>query len=100
MDVPVLVAVEQDALGVLTVAAGAARLLIVGLQAAGNIVVNDPPNVGTVDAHAEGVGGGNDRRRIGHETVLSLVAGAVIAVGVPLMELFRMTQTFVGAPIP
>lgn len=28
------------------------------------------------------------------------VSGAVIAVGVPLLEAFRMTQVFLGAPIP
>jgi Flp pilus assembly protein TadG len=29
-----------------------------------------------------------------------LVALAIIAVGVPLLESFRMTQSFLGAPIP
>jgi len=29
-----------------------------------------------------------------------LVALAIISVGVPLLESFRMTQSFLGAPIP
>ena len=29
-----------------------------------------------------------------------LVAAAILAIGVPLLESFRMTQTFLGAPIP
>lgn len=29
-----------------------------------------------------------------------LVAAAIISIGVPLLEHFRMTQSFLGAPIP
>jgi len=51
---------EKQAVGVLAIASCAADLLIVGLHGAGGGEVNHRPNVATVDAHAEGVGGHHD----------------------------------------
>ena len=53
-------AVEEDALGRLAVASGAARLLVVLLEAAGEVVMDHPADVREVDAHAER-GRGDDR---------------------------------------
>ena len=43
------------------------RLLVVGFQAAGQIVMHDEADVGLVDAHAEGVGGRDDFVAAAHE---------------------------------
>ena len=66
--------IEHQAARGLAVAAGAARLLVIGLQAAGQIVVDDEADVGLVDAHAEGVGGGDDLDPAAHEGLLGLAA--------------------------
>ena len=52
--------VEQDGAGGLAVASGAADLLVVGLDGAGERGVDDGADVGFVDAHAEGDGGDDD----------------------------------------
>ena len=54
----------------LAVPPGAARLLIVALQILGHVVVDDEPDVGLVDAHAEGVGGHHDADPVVEEIVL------------------------------
>ncbi len=55
----------------LPVAACAAGLLIVGFQAAGNVIVDHRADVGLIDAHAEGVRGNDDFAAAVHEGVLS-----------------------------
>ena len=61
---------EQPGLGRLAVAAGAAGLLVISLDALGDGGVGDEPHVGLVDAHAEGDGRGDhhllgtDERRL------------------------------------
>ena len=52
------------------VAAGAPDLLVVRLQRARNVEVGHEPDVRLVDAHAERVGGYNDRRVPAHEAFL------------------------------
>ena len=74
LDVAVRGVVEHQAVRGGAVAAGAARLLIIRLDAAGNVVVDDEPHVGLVDAHAEGVGGHDDLAPALHEVVLGLAA--------------------------
>ena len=53
LDAAVLGAAQQDDLGVVDAAAGAADLLVVGDHRAGRLVVDDPAEVGLVVAHAE-----------------------------------------------
>ncbi len=62
--------VEEHALRLGAVASGAARLLVVVLQAAREIVVGDVAHVRFVDAHAEGVRGHHDPRAVVEEVVL------------------------------
>ena len=56
LDRLVAVQEEQGAVGDLAVAAGAARLLVVGVETGGHLVVDDEARVGLVDAEAEGIG--------------------------------------------
>ena len=73
---------EQLADGGLAIASGAAGFLIVGLHAAGHLVVNDEAHVRAVDAHAEGVGGHGDIRLALNENFLGadavLIAHATV----------------------
>ena len=62
--------VEQRALGRLAVAPGASRLLVVGLEAAGHLQVDDITYIGLVDAEAERVGGDDQWRAAGGEAAL------------------------------
>ena len=48
---------QQQAVGILSIAAGAADLLIVRLDRAGRSQVGNGAHVGAVNAHAKGVGG-------------------------------------------
>ena len=52
------------------VAPSPADLLIIGLDAAGQVGVEDETHVRLIDPHAEGDGGDDDHARIGHENVL------------------------------
>ena len=52
-----------------------ACLLDVVFQGAGNVGVNDQPHVRLVDAHAEGVGGGDGAQVAGDEAVLDVFLG-------------------------
>src|SRR5690606_301019 len=70
----VLQAVRHEGVGRLAVAAGAARLLVVALEALGQVEVRHEANVGLVDAHAERDGGYHDHPVLAQETFL--VAGA------------------------
>jgi hypothetical protein len=65
---------EQGAVGVFAVAAGPARLLVVGVEAGRHLVVDDEARVGLVDAEAERVGGHHHARPPGHEVVLARLA--------------------------
>ena len=65
--------IEQHAVRRLAVAAGAAGLLVVGLERAREVVVDDEAQVGLVDAEAEGVGRDHQLGAAGlaaHERVL------------------------------
>ena len=53
---PVAVIPQEDGIGGLSVASGAARFLEIGLGAVGQVVMDHEPHVRFVDAHAEGVG--------------------------------------------
>ena len=70
----VLVAVVGDADAFLAVPAGAARLLVVTLDALGDVVVDDEADVRLVDAHAEGDGGHDHPDLLHQELVLVLRA--------------------------
>ena len=61
---------SSSAEGVLAVAAGAADLLVVGLDRARRGQVDDRAHVGPVDAHAEGVGRDDDLELAGGEGAL------------------------------
>ena len=74
--------VEEDGAGGLTVAAGAADLLVVGLDGAGESDVDDGADVGLVDAHAEGDGGDDDLEFAGVEVALDALADAGFEAGV------------------
>jgi hypothetical protein len=52
------------------VAAGAARLLVIGLQARGRVQMGHEAHVGLVHAHAEGHGGDHDHALLAHEPLL------------------------------
>ena len=62
--------VQEDAVRRLAVPPGPARLLVVGLQAFGHVVVDHVADVGLVDAHAEGVGGHHHGFAVELEVVL------------------------------
>ena len=53
---PVAVVPQEDGVGGLAVAPGAARFLEIGLGAVRQVHMDHEPDVGLVDAHAEGVG--------------------------------------------
>ena len=61
---------EELAPGVGAVASRPAHLLVVGLQRAGHVPVDDEADVGPIHAHAEGVGGDDHGRLAVHEGVL------------------------------
>ena len=63
------------------IAAGAARLLVVGLDALGHVVVDHVAHVGLVDAHAKGVGGNHHLNVIVDEGTLALTASVVAHAG-------------------
>src|SRR6185437_15160982 len=65
--------VEQDGARGVAVAAGAADLLVKGLDGAGKRDVDDGADVGLVDAHAEGDGGDDDLELAGEEVALDAV---------------------------
>ncbi len=66
--------VEEDGAGGLAVASGAADLLVVLLDGAGERGVDDGADVGFVDAHAEGDGGDDDFEFAGEEVALDALA--------------------------
>ena len=68
-------AVEEDGAGGKAVATGAADLLVVGFDGAGEGDVDDGADVGFVDAHAEGDGGDDDVELAAKEGALDAVAG-------------------------
>ncbi len=74
--------VEEDGAGGLAVAAGAADLLVVGLDGAGEGDVDYGADVGFVDAHAEGDGGYDDLEFSGLEVALDALADAGFEAGV------------------
>ena len=65
---------QHGAAGGKPVTSGAAYLLAVVLDGLGQVVVNDPANVGLVDAHAKGDGGHDAVESASHEVVLDLAA--------------------------
>ena len=70
----VALVVDEHAVGRRAVAPGAARLLVVALQVAGHVVVDDERDVALVDAHAEGVRGHHDGRAVKDEVLLVALA--------------------------
>ena len=78
----VLVAVVGDAKAFLPVAARPAGFLIITLDALGDVVMDDEPDVGLVDAHAEGDGGDDHLDVLHQEAVLVLRAGFRVQAGV------------------
>ena len=69
------------AAGRIAIAAGAARLLVVGLDALGHVVVDDVAHVGLVDAHAKGVGGNHHLDIVIDKGALTLTTGVVAHAG-------------------
>ncbi len=75
---------EQQGLGRQAVAAAAPGLLVVALDALGQVEVHDEAHVALVDAHAEGDGGDHDEDVVAGEGVLdaaALVGGQAGVVG-------------------
>ena len=62
--------VRHPSVGRQSVTAGAARLLVVGLDALREVEVGDEPHVRLVDPHPERDGGDDDHRVFAHERVL------------------------------
>ena len=87
VDAPVFLPEQERHPRGLAVATRAADLLVVGLDAARHVVVDHRADVVFVDAHAEGVRGGDHRHLAPHETVLG---------GLP----FRQFQARVVGPRP
>ena len=69
------------AAGRVAVAAGAACLLVVGLDALGHVVVNHVAHVGLVDTHAKGVSGNHHLDIVVDKGALTLTAGVVAHAG-------------------
>ena len=65
-------AVERHTEALAAVSAGASGLLVVALQALGDVVVDDVAHIGLVDTHAEGDGGHDDVDALHDEVVLRL----------------------------
>ena len=63
------------------VAAAAARLLVVGLDALGHVVMDDVTHVGLVDTHAKGVGGDHHLNIVVDKGALALAAGVITHAG-------------------
>ena len=74
--------VEQGAPGRFAVAAGPPGLLIVALQILGHVVVDDEPDIGLVDAHAERIGRHHDLDAVVQKVVLILPPGIGVELGV------------------
>src|ERR1019366_2965953 len=75
---------EQQTVAGQAIAPGAAGLLVVALDILGEVVVDDPADVGLVDAHAEGDRGANDAGVVAQKAFLvaiALVAGEAGVVG-------------------
>ena len=79
---PVALQEQQAAIGRLAVAPGPARLLVVGVEARRDLIVEDEAGVCLVDAEAEGIGGDDDPRVAAHEGILlcSALRSAELAV--------------------
>ena len=69
------------AAGRVAIAAGAARLLVVGLDALGHVVVDHVAHVGLVDAHAKGVGGNHHLDIVVDKGALALAVGVITHAG-------------------
>ena len=76
------IAVEEDGARGQAVAAGAADLLVEGLDGGGQRGVDDGAHIGLVDAHAEGDGGDDDGELAGLECGLHLLPDAGLKTGV------------------
>ena len=61
-----------------TITTGAPNLLVIGLKRAGNVPVNDKPNIRSIDAHPKGVGSDDDRCLAPHEGVLHVGAFLIL----------------------
>ena len=72
---------QQMAAGWVAITAGAARLLVVGLDALGHVVVDHVAHVGLVDAHAKGVGGNHHLDIVVDKGALALAAGVITHAG-------------------
>jgi hypothetical protein len=81
-DREVLRAVQEVRACLSAVAAGAPELLVVGVEGAGDVGVQDPADIGLVDAHPEGDGGRHDARRAVEEGGHRLVARVLGDAGV------------------
>ena len=66
----IAVAVEKDTVRRLAVPPGTTRLLIIGLQILGHIVVDDKADVGLVNTHAKGIGSHHDLTAVKLKAVL------------------------------
>ena len=72
---------QQVTAGRIAIAASAARLLVVCLDALGHVVVDHVAHVGLVDAHAKGVGGNHHLNVVVDKGTLALAAGVVAHAG-------------------
>src|ERR1700739_473811 len=90
-----IVAVEEEVVGALVgvgvheesaagcaIATGAADLLVVAFERAGEAGVDDRTDVGLVDAHAKGDGGDDNFKPAGLECTLHALAGFGVESGV------------------
>ena len=60
----------------MAIAAGAANLLVIGLERGRQVGVENKAHIRLVDPHAKGNGGADDDTLLGHEQVLRL--GAIL----------------------
>ena len=81
-DPDIVHAMEHEGLRRLAVAPGPSDLLVVRLDGRREVGVGDEPDVGLVDAHAEGDGRHHDDTVFGQETVLVPVPVALVHAGV------------------
>ena len=77
--------IEEKAARRFPVASGAAGFLQVVLQGGRDVGVNDQPHVGLVDAHAEGVGGGDDFQLPVDEALLHVLPGVWSEAGMEVI---------------
>ena len=91
--------VEQHAAGRLLVPSRSSRLLQVVLQGSGNVGVDHEAYVRFVDAHAEGIGGGDGTQVAADKAILDVFPGLRRPSGVEVVRRYAFLLQELGHPL-